>query len=341
MTFACSTLSLYLQLRVPDSMITRELDDLIDPFVRWNIKFVLLCQLTTILISPSLVSFSLMGKKGKRSKDILWHKPPSKPVPPFEPLHPLFRGCQTNKHLWLKCLYHLPPPLIIPLRPKRLRTIRHWPPWRNIHRNDRDLLEYACDRFQHLIKRFPQWRLERKPKNGVENDVGFSELGLERVDVFEDWDIEIFALFDKTLQEVFGRGFGEVDSWGIFKMVQVSCRHKPVPTLQQSNMVSRTKCDTKSEVDHAYLVTRSTSNHHTLMVRRWVTLRQSLGAWEACKLHQLQWGVRHANLPFSAYHTEPQFIYPRSNEIERQEGMRRHTWSRENAPEADMSSTSI
>lgn len=47
-----------LQLRALDSVITRKLDNLIDPFVRWNIKLVLLAQLATILISPS-ISFSL------------------------------------------------------------------------------------------------------------------------------------------------------------------------------------------------------------------------------------------------------------------------------------------
>ena len=66
-----------------------------------------------------------------------------------------------------------------------------------------------------MIKRLPQWRLEGESKNGVENDVGFSEFGLKGVNVFEDWDIEVFALFDKALEKVFGRGFREVDGWGI------------------------------------------------------------------------------------------------------------------------------
>lgn len=51
-------LAMDLQLRALDSVITRKLDNLIDPFVRWNIKLVLLGQLATILISPS-ISFSL------------------------------------------------------------------------------------------------------------------------------------------------------------------------------------------------------------------------------------------------------------------------------------------
>lgn len=41
-----------LQLRAPDSVVTRKLDNLIDAFVRRNIKLMLLGQLATILISP-------------------------------------------------------------------------------------------------------------------------------------------------------------------------------------------------------------------------------------------------------------------------------------------------
>lgn len=206
-----------LQLRAPDSVVTRKLDNLIDAFVRRNIKLMLLGQLATILISP-FNPFSFreeMRKLKEKRKDLLWNESASKPMLPFERLDPLFRSRQTNKNLWLKRLYRLLFPFIILLRPKWLRAIRHRPSRGNIHRNNRDLFGYTCDRFQHLIKRLPQWRLEGESKNGVENDVGFSELRLEGVNVFEDWDIEVFALFDETLEKIFGRRFREVDGWDI------------------------------------------------------------------------------------------------------------------------------
>lgn len=57
-----------LQLRALDSVITRKLDNLIDPFVRWNIKLVLLAQLATILISPSISFHSELQCKNEKQK---------------------------------------------------------------------------------------------------------------------------------------------------------------------------------------------------------------------------------------------------------------------------------